>query len=426
MSSNNPYEGQPDPYGQGGQGGQPPGQPGPPPSYGYGQPPTQPPGQSEYAFGPFSPQPGPSGAPPGYVPGPAPEPGGPPRRGKGLIILGVLALVLILIGVTAAVLVFNRPIAQPQPQPQPTQSQAPTQTSSAPTATDPTTGAPPAGTLASDAVSGYLSALAAGDAATALSFSAEPVDAGPYMTNAVLAASIKRTPLTAIEVPEVTDQQASTVSASYRLGRTSVTASYDVVKVAGAWKLAAVKKTLDLGLVRSPSIPMKINGVLVTSDFVDLLPGSYAFTTASPNLTYGSKNLVVIKDPNDYANVLSLRIGLSPAGRKAVVALARRSYDGCLRARVTRPRHCPFAWTNSAYRFRQNVVWRQLGSNPFAKPRVQLVGRSARVSIPLRIRISGSCTVTGRGSGTCTGNVTGTAVASIRLDRSKLTVVWLV
>ena len=41
-----------------------------------------------------------------------------------------------------------------------------------------------------------------------------------------------------------------------------------------------MSKTLDLGLVRSPSIPMLINGVQVNSDFVDLLPGSYAFTTA--------------------------------------------------------------------------------------------------------------------------------------------------
>ena len=49
----------------------------------------------------------------------------------------------------------------------------------------------------------------------------------------------------------------------------------------------------------------------------DVLPGAYAFTTASPNLTLGSKAVVTVKHPNDYANVLDLRVGLSAAGNKA-------------------------------------------------------------------------------------------------------------
>ena len=415
MSSNDPYQGQPGPYGQGGQGGPPPG------PYGYPQPNT-PPDQAGYAFGPFAPQqgmgPAPAGPPPGPIPGPIPQPGPPRRRGKGLLILGVVALALILIGITTALVLRQE---QPNVQPQRTASQAPTGT-----ATDPPTSAPPAGPLASDAVSGYLTALAAGDAATALSFAANPVQPGPFMTDKVLAESLKRAPITDIDVPAVEDQQATTVPTTYRLGKTAVSTSYDVEKVSGVWKLAAVSKTIDLGLVRSPSIPMLINGVQVNSDFVDLLPGSYAFTAASPNLTYGSRNVVVIKDPNDYANVLDLRPSLSDQGRKNVASLANRSYDACLRTKVARPPNCPFAWTNSVYRYRSgSVTWRQLGADPFAKPNVQLVGRSARVRIPLRVRITGPCTFSGT-SGTCTGNVTGTGVASIRLDREKLSVVWLV
>jgi hypothetical protein len=205
-----------------------------------------------------------------------------------------------------------------------------------------------------------------------------------------------------------------------------VDTSYDVVNTSGTWKLKAVHQTIDLGLVRSPSIPMLINGVKVNSDFVDLLPGSYAFTAGSPNLTYGSKNVVTITDPKGYANVLDLRYSLSDQGRRNVVSLANRSYDACLRTKVPRPRNCPFAWTNSVYRFRSgSVTWRQTGTDPFRKPRVELTGRSARVSVPLRVRISGPCTFSGT-SGTCTGSVTGRAVASIRLDREKLSVVWLV
>ena len=336
-----------------------------------------------------------------------------------MIILGVVALALILIAVATALVVGrNQPVADPQPVP----SRAP----SGGVSSAPPTGAPPPAALASEAVVGYLNALAAGDAARALSYSADPVQPGPFMTNKVLAASIKQSPITEIQVPEVTDQQATTVSASYRLGRTDVDTSYGVVKASGAWKLTKVSKTIDLGLVRSPSIPMLLNGVPVNSNNADLLPGSYAFTTASPNLTYGSRNVVVIADPNAYADVFDLRISLSGQGRKAVVDLANKSYDACLRTKVPRPKNCPFAWTNSIYRFRNgSVTWRQLGADPFRKPNVQLIDRSARVGIPLRVRISGRCTFRGSAA-ICTGNVTGRGVASIRLDRGKLAVVWLV
>jgi hypothetical protein len=329
----------------------------------------------------------------------------------------VVALALILVGVTTALVLWR---TDSTVQSQPVQTSVPGGT----TASAPTSAPPMA--LPSDAVSGYLNALAAGDATKALSYAADPVQPGPFMTNKVLAESIKRAPLTAIEVPEVTDQQATTVPASYRLGKTEVNTSYDVVNSSGTWKLATVHKTIDLGLVRSPSMPMLINGVKVNADFVDLLPGSYAFTAGSPNLTYGSKSVVTITDPKGYANVLDLRPSLSDRGRKTAVSLANKSYDTCLRSKVPRPRNCPFSWANPAYRFRSgSVTWRQVGSDPFRKPTVELSGTSATVKIPLRVRISGPCVYQGRSGFTCSGRVTGDAWASIRLDREKLSVAWL-
>jgi hypothetical protein len=410
MSSDTPYEPQPGPYGQGGQQVPPPG------PYGYPQPNT-PPGQGGYAFGPFAPQPdltpGPAGQPP--VPA-APQPTGPVRRNRTLIILGVIALALILVAVTSALWIWRSQRAvDPQPPPSPAPSGTP---SGLPTS------APPAA-LASDAVAGYLKALAAGEAATALSYSADPIKPGPFVTDKVLAQSIKRAPISQIDVPQVTDQQATSVSATYRLGKTNVSTSYAVVKASGGWKLGAVSKTIDLTLVRSPSIPMLINGVKVSSDYVDLLPGSYAFTAASPHLSYGSRNVVTITDPNAYADVFNLRPSLSDHGRRTVIRLADKSYDACLRTRVPRPRNCPFGWTNSIYHFRSgSSTWTQLGSDPFRKAKTQLSGSSAQVGIKLRVRISGPCTFSGT-SGTCTGRVTGDGVASIRLDRQRLAVVWL-
>ena len=92
---------------------------------------------------------------------------------------------------------------------------------------------------------------------------------------------------------------------------------------------------------------------------------------------------------------------------------------------MTRPKNCPFRWTDPSARYRQGSVrWKQKGSDPFAKPSVAVIERAVRIGIPLRVSVSGPCTF-GGGSGTCSGNVTGRGVASIRLDKPSLYVVWL-
>ena len=220
MSSHNPYGGPQRPMpGQGPGSG--PGQPLSP--YGYPQqpPPGGPPTGSGYSFGPFAPdeqtaewqgstQPGPYGSPPsswdaGPVQ-PAPQPKG---KGKILIIIGAAALAVILMAVLAVVVATRLgPAANPggttstQGQTNPSQNTAPQQAS-----------------RPSDAVAGYLQALAAGDAVAALSFAADPAPTGPLLTNEVLVESGDRAALTEIQVPVVEDQNATSVSATYTLGK---------------------------------------------------------------------------------------------------------------------------------------------------------------------------------------------------------------
>ena len=127
-------------------------------------------------------------------------------------------------------LVRNRGAATPAPTSVPTSGGGPVPSA--------TSAPPPAPALASDAVAGYLNAVAAGDADAALRRRA-PVPAGKFMTDQVLAASAKRAPITQISVPDVEDPAASTVSASYRVGKTPVTVDYGVQQVGGVWKLTA-------------------------------------------------------------------------------------------------------------------------------------------------------------------------------------------
>jgi hypothetical protein len=424
MSSNNPYGGSQRPMpGQGLGSG--PGQPLSP--YGYPQQPSPggPPTSSGYSFGPLAPdeqttewysgaEPDPYGSPPpgSYVPGPG-EPT-PPRRGRAkiLIIIGAAALAVILMAVLAVVVATRSGLAGntgSSTQRQQTQSQG---------------AAPQNAPRPSDAVMGYLQALAAGDAVAALSFAADPAPTGPLLTNEVLAKSGERADLTGIQVPVVDDQNATSVSATYSLGNSAVSESFDVVKVADTWKLSRTVKDLDIGFIVGGSVPVKINGVEVDQDSVAVLPGSYTFSTGLPYVGYGSKNVVLVKSPYVEADTYRIQSQLTKSGEKAVISAARKSYHNCLDANSLSPKNCPMNFKSKYSYNKSTITWRQVGNDPFRKAKVSLSGTQASIEVPLNLRLTGSCTYQGR-SGNCSGELTGKSVAVVKVTTKQLSVKWL-
>jgi hypothetical protein len=434
MSSNYPYGGpQPTSPGQGlGPGARPAPQPSP---YGYPQQPAtgSPATATGYSFGPFAPdeqqggwpgsQPGSYGGPGGPYGGPAGPYSNRPRRsappppnGKGrvLIIIGAVALAVILMAVIAVV-VATRGIPGANPQGGATQAGQ----------TNPSQSGAPQAPRPSDAVAAYLQALADADATTALSYAADPAPKGPLLTDKVLAASVKRTPLTAIDVPVVEDQNANSVSATYTLGNSTVSESFDVVKVADSWRLSRIVKDLDVSFIVDGPVPVKINGVEVTDESVAVLPGSYAFTTGLPFVGYGSKNVVLVKSPYGQADTFSIQSQLTSAGEEAAKTAAKKSYNKCLQANSLNPENCPQKF-NTKYSWDENTInWEQVGGDPFGKAEVTFSGTQARVEIPLNLKPTGSCTYQGR-SGNCSGTLTGTSVAVIKVtSKPPLKVKWL-
>ena len=415
MSSNSPYGGPPWP-GQGSLGPAPEQSPAP---YGYPQQPR--PGEPStgggYSFGPFTPdprgpQPGPYGSPPGWDgAGPAQPDPQPKGKGKILIIVGAAALAIILMAVLAvAVATRGRPAANPSGNTG-TQGQ---QGSTAPQNTP----------RPSDAVTAYLQALSAGDAVTALSYAADPAPTGRLLTNEVLADSRERAPLTDIQVPVVEDQGAKSVSATYTLGNSDVSESFDVVKVGDSWKLSRAVKDLDLGFIVDGSVPVKINGVKVTESSIAVLPGSYAFTTGLPYVGYGSKNVVLVRSPYVEADTYRIQSQLTKSGKKAVVSATKKSYNKCLDAHSLNPKNCPMNF-DSKYKYdKSTITWQQSGGDPFRKSEVTFSGTQARVEIKLNLRLTGSCTYQGR-SGNCSGTLTGTSVAVVKATEKPLNVKWL-
>jgi type II secretory pathway pseudopilin PulG len=424
MSSNNPYGGSQRPMPGHGLGSGPE-QPLSP--YGYPQqpPPGEPPTSSGYSFGPFAPdeqtwewqggaEPDPYGSPPprSYVPGPGQRT--PQRRGRGkiLIIIGAAALAVILMAVLAVVVATRSGLAGnagSSTQRQQNQSQ---------------NAAPQNAARPSDAVMGYLQALAAGDAVAALSFAADPAPTGPLLTNEVLAKSGERADLTDIQVPVVDDQNATSVSATYSFGNSAVSESFDVVKVADTWKLSRTVKDLDISFIVGGSVPVKINGVEVDQDSVAVLPGSYAFSTGLPYVGYGSKNVVLVKSPYVEADTYRIQSQLTKSGEKAVISATRKSYNNCLDANSLSPKNCPMNFKSKYSYNKSTITWRQVGNDPFQKAKVSLSGTQASIEVPLNLRLTGSCTYQGR-SGNCSGELTGKSVAVVKVSTKQLSVKWL-
>ena len=226
-----------------------------------------------------------------------------------LIIVGALVLALIVGAIAVALLNRDEPVVS---QPPATASQAP---SGGPT-TAPPTSAPPPAAKASDAVVGYLEALAAGQRVGGLGLCGRPGRGRPVAHRPGVRPVPQASPLTGIEVPPVDDEQATTVTAAYTLGKTAVNTVFDVVKVADDWKLVEVVKRVDVGLSRAKSVPMVVNGVKVRGNNVNVLPGSYAFSTGLSTLSYGAKNVILVKGPTDYVDTYSLRVQMTRRGRR--------------------------------------------------------------------------------------------------------------
>jgi hypothetical protein len=206
-----------------------------------------------------------------------------------------------------------------------------------------TSSAPPAeAKKASDAVKGYLDALAAGDAQTALGFaSTAPADT-TFLTNEVLAASNKTAPMTAVNVPEVDDEYAYRVTASYKLGSQNVSADFSVEKEGDTWKMREVAADLDLQSKRDKTLPMIINGVAVQSNKIALFPGAYTFTSGNKLVDYGKSNTLIVKSASDYPTGLSdIEPTLTSAGEKAFTSAVKDNVKKCMKSKDLKNSGCP-------------------------------------------------------------------------------------
>ncbi|HET9873001.1 MAG TPA: hypothetical protein VFP89_10475 [Propionibacteriaceae bacterium] len=225
----------------------------------------------------------------------------------------------------------------------------------------------------SDVVRGYLEALAAGQADEALEFGKDQPEDRTLLTDAVLQKSLARAPITHIVVPEVKDPNADTVPATYDIGGVPVTESFSISRAGDGWQLAKTFAELDLAHAHDKTLPMKVNGAAIRKDVIRVFPGSYEFTTGSPNVDYGSDNTLLLRSPSDYPSPDGIQARLTDAGRDAFVSAAKAAVNSCLKQQKTAPADCPFgvADLNPKWIDKSTISW-ELEKNPWGNLQVDL------------------------------------------------------
>jgi hypothetical protein len=255
----------------------------------------------------------------------ATTPSAKPRRAGLVILLGVLGLCVLLV---VGGLLLNPRTTTTSPPVNPT---SPATGGGKATSTA-TTAATTSAASASDAVKGYLDALAAGDSTTALGYAAEPQNE-TLLTDEVLAAGNAIAPITDIAVEPSTGSGTSEVQVHYAIGPNEVDASFGVVETPSGWKLTEV--AAQVALEQFPAVAT-INGTsLVAGNTITLFPGSYR--TGSEDARYQvSSGTFFVDSPSDTVS-LKVTAKLSSAGVAAVRSAAQKRLNACIKENKLHP-----------------------------------------------------------------------------------------
>lgn len=155
---------------------------------------------------------------------------------------------------------------------------------------------PSGGPTATDVVSDYLNALAAGDAQTALRLSAATPGSTALLVDDVLNQQLKKAPITDIHVDGVVTTMNSPtgrifVRASARFGAQPTTATIALVRSGGSWKLASSFLVADDpghgigGNIGRAFDTLEVFGVPVgNSGNFSVFPGALSLSTSNPFL----------------------------------------------------------------------------------------------------------------------------------------------
>ena len=238
---------------------------------------------------------------------------------------------------------------------------------------------------ASDVVASYLRALGAGDATTVLSLAATQPTETTFLTNAVLAKATAGK-ISNVNVPEVTDPNATSVDATYSLAGKPITTTFAVTNVGGQFRLAKVAADVDLtSLAR---VPVTVAGTRpdADSDQVQLFPGVYPVAAANKMYALGSSQVTVPDlEPSTPAG---RTVTLSPAGRAAIIKATTAKYKSCLKQNSVAPKGCSIGVRMpTGVKLRTSTIsWTTRGGAKWSRMKPKLLSTSvAEAAAPAKV-----------------------------------------
>ena len=199
-----------------------------------------------------------------------------------------------------------------------------------------------------EAVQEYLTAVASGDATTALLYSTtQPGESTSFTTNDFLTASMRANPITNISVP---DGQSTTspaqIQATYTLDGQQVDAHFTVQKYGRLWRLDIGFLPLNLTELTAKGVPLAVNDVPVDPfTKIYLFPGVYTFTTLNPMLDLTQPNFTI--DYPENPTIFREGFTLSQEGISRIQQAAGEHLTDCLATKELQPAGCGFGFSGT-------------------------------------------------------------------------------
>ncbi|MCW5954195.1 MAG: hypothetical protein KIT69_18245 [Propionibacteriaceae bacterium] len=214
---------------------------------------------------------------------------------------------------------------------------------------------------ATQAVRGYLEALAKGDATAALGYALRSPSDPSLLTDQVLAEQRATVPISDIAVSA--PNESGRVPASYLLGTERVSTVFELTLDGDAWRLDRVAATVDLS---SFVVPVALNDAVPQSARPELFPGRYRVTSSAARYSVPDVELDILHPFEQPAIQGSLQ--LSETGRAEVIDAAEAHLADCLSRHDLEPPGCGFGVVDPDQTplDESTVEWRADGAADFA------------------------------------------------------------
>lgn len=246
-----------------------------------------------------------------------------------------------------------------------------------------------------EAATGYLTAIGASDADTALGHVAEAPANRALLTDEVLQASNQAAPLTQVEVTRLSGEgEDATVEVSYLLGDRPIETALTLTGNGRTdWKVADGLVDLTSTEIRA----LTVNGATLTEQTNPVFPGSYTAAPTTDRVAVSGEPTVLVTTPDQPGAQLNVTVGLSDAGRAAVVGAVRTRFEECLASTESRPANCPFGVSTEGVELTPGSVRFTLNGDPWpgVNPALDPATMTAGGTFPFSVTATATVTLNG-------------------------------